>query len=52
MLGLCCYTGFSLVVAIGDYYLIAVHGLFIAVVSLVKHRLQGLGAVGIATPGL
>ena len=45
--------GFSLVAAIGDYSLIAVHGLFIAVVSLVvKHRLQGLGAVGIATPGL
>ena len=34
VLGLCCCTGFSLVVVIGGYSLVAVHGLLIAVASL------------------
>ena len=38
MLGLRCSVGFSLVVASGDYSLVAVHGLLIAVVSLVAEH--------------
>ena len=38
-LGLHCYTGFFLVVAIGGLLFIAVHGLLTAVTSLVEHRL-------------
>ena len=38
VLGLCCCTGFSLVAASGGYSLV-VSGLFIAVASLVEHRL-------------
>ena len=34
VLGFCCYTGFSLVVANGSYSLVAVHWLLIAVVLL------------------
>ena len=34
MLGLCCCMGFSLVVASGDYSLIALHRLLIVVASL------------------
>ena len=42
MLGLCCCAGFSLAAASGGYSLVAVHGLLIAVASLVvEHRLQG-----------
>lgn len=33
------HEGFSLVAAGGDYYLVAVLGLFIAVASCVEHRL-------------
>ena len=39
VLGLCCYTGFSLVVASGGYSLVVACGLLIAVVHLiVEHR--------------
>ena len=38
VLGLCCSAGFSLVVASGGYSLVAVHGLLIAVVSLVAEH--------------
>ena len=42
MLGLCCCAGFSPAAASGGYSLVAVHGLLIAVASLVvEHRLQG-----------
>ena len=36
-LGLLCCTRLSLIARNGGYSLVAVHGLFIAVVSLVKH---------------
>ena len=40
VLGLCCCTGFSLVVVSGGCSLVAVHGLLIVVTSLVaEHRL-------------
>ena len=38
VLGLCCSAGFSLVVASVGYSLVAVHGLLIAVVSLVAEH--------------
>ena len=38
VLGLCCCTGFSLVVVIGGCSLVAVHGLLIAVASLVAEH--------------
>jgi len=41
VLGLCCYTVFSLVAASRAHSLVAVCGLFIAVVSLVEQRLKG-----------
>ena len=41
MLGLCCWEGFSLVVASGGHFPVAVHELLIAVASLVaQHGLQ------------
>ena len=45
VLGLCCCTGFSLVVASGGYSPVAVHGLLIVVASLVAElgsRAHGL----------
>ena len=49
MLGLRCYRGFSLVAAIGAYSLVAVHGLLLAVVSLVgQHQLWGLRSLVVA----
>ena len=40
VLGLCCCTGFSLVVVSGDYSLVAVRRLLIVMASLVaEHRL-------------
>ena len=45
--------GFSLVAASGSYSLVAVHGLFIAVASLVvEHRLSGAWASGVVALGL
>jgi len=45
VLGLCCFTGFSLDVVSGAYSLVAVHALLIAVASsVVEHRLQGAQA--------
>ena len=41
MLGLGCFSDFSLVVASGDYSLIVMRRLLIAVTSLAEHRLQG-----------
>ena len=38
VLGLCCYMGFSLVVASGGYSLAAVHRLLTAVASLLAER--------------
>ena len=38
VLGLCCCVGFSLVVAIRVYSLVAMHGFLIAVVSLVAEH--------------
>ena len=38
-LGFCSFMGFSLVVARRGHSLVAVHGLLIAVASLVEHRL-------------
>ena len=63
MLGLCCYTGFSVVVESGDYSLAVLRGLLIVVASLVvglalEHvgfsSYQQLWLVGsvIAAPGL
>ena len=44
MLGLCCYTGFSVVAASGGYSPVVVRRLLIAVASLVKeHGLYVLG---------
>ena len=37
--GLCCCAGFSLVAEGGGYSLVVVHGLLVAVVSLVEHGL-------------
>lgn len=39
VLGLGCYTGFSLVAPRGVYTLVAVYGLLIAVASLAEHGL-------------
>ena len=45
VLGLCCYTGFSLVAARGDEPPVAVYGFLTAAASLVKeHRLNSCGA--------
>ena len=52
VLGLCCSTGFSLVVTNGGYSLVTVHRLLIAVASLVKHRLQGSQASVVVAHGL
>ena len=52
ILGLGCCVGFSLVVASGGYSLAAVHGLPIAVVSLVEHGLEGEQASVIAAQWL
>ena len=53
MLGLHCYTGFSLVAAGRGYSLLAVHGLLTAAASLVAEcRLQDTQASVIAVPGL
>ena len=53
MLGLCCCVYFFPLVAAGeDYSLVAVHGLLIAVASLVEYGLQGTRASVVATPRL
>ena len=53
MLGLCCCSGSSLVVASGGYSLAMVHRLLIAVASLVaEHRLWGTHTSGLAAHGL
>jgi len=52
VLGLCCYTVFSLVAASRAHSLVAVCGLFIAVVSLVEQRLKGALASVVVAPGL
>ena len=59
MLGLCCCSGLSLVVASGDCSLVAVHGFLISAASFVGHGLQGVQASAAvacgsaaATPGL
>ena len=44
VLGVHSDTGFFLVVASGDHSIDAVHGLLLAVASLVEHRLQGTWA--------
>ena len=57
--GLCCCTGFSLVVLSGLCSLVAVHGLLIVRASLAQHgllghallQLQHVGSVAVA-PGL
>ena len=41
LLGFCCCTGFSLVVASWSCSLVAVHGLLFLIASLVEHRLSG-----------
>ena len=51
-LSLHCCVGFYLVVASGGYSLAAVHGLPIAVVSLVEHGLEGEQASVIAAQWL
>ena len=52
MLGFCCFEGFSLV-AVNGGYSVAVHGLLIAVASLVAgHGLWGMQASAVAVPGL
>ena len=52
MLGLHCRAGFSLVSASRGYSRVAVHGLLIAVASLVaEHRLQGARASVVVAPG-
>ena len=53
MLGVCCCPGFSLVAVSGGYSLVAVHGLLIAVASLVpEHGLSGAPSSVAATRGL
>ena len=53
MLGLGRCTGFSLVAVSRGYSLVAVHGLFIAVASLVaEHRLLGVWASAVVVPRL
>ena len=53
MLSLCCHAGFSLVLENGDYGLVVVHGLLIAVTSLVtEHGLSGGQASIVAAHGL
>ena len=53
MLGLCCCSGSSLVVASGGYSLAMVHRLLSAVASLVaEHRLWGTQTSGLAAHGL
>ena len=53
VLGLHCCAGFSLVVAKGSYSLVAVHGLLIAVASLVaEDRLEGMQASVVSARGL
>ena len=51
MLGLCCCVGFSLAVVIGPT-LAVVHGLLIAVTSLVEHGLSGVQASVVGAHGL
>ena len=53
MQGLRCSSDFSLAVESGSYSLVAVHGLLIAIASLVsKHRLEGEQASIAAAPRL
>ena len=52
MLGLCCCSGFSLVVASGGYSLLLAHRLLIAMAPFAaKHRLWGMQASVITAPG-
>ena len=52
MLGLCCCSGFSLIVVRGGYSLAAVHRLLIAVSSVVEHEVQSAWASVVVAPGL
>ena len=53
MLGLCCYAGFSLAAASGDYSLAAGHRILTVVASLVaERRLSGAQASVVVAPGL
>ena len=53
VLGLCCCTGFSLVVASGGFSLVEVHRLLVVVTSPVaEHRLQGIQVSVAAAPEL
>ena len=53
VLGLHCCLGFSLAVVNRGYFLVAVHGLLIAVASPdAEHRLSGMGASVVGAPGL
>ena len=52
VLGLCCFVGFSLVLVRGDYTLVLVHVLLIAVTSVVEHRLWGMQALVVVAHGL
>ena len=53
VLNLRCSVGFSLVEASGGYSVVAMHGLLIAVASLVvEHRLQGAWASVVVVPRL
>ena len=47
-----CCVGSFLVVASRNYSLVTVHGLFMVVASLAKHRFQGVQASVVAAPGL
>ena len=53
MLGLYCYTGFSLVAGIRGYLLVVVCRLLIAVASLVvEHEVSGMQASAVVVPVL
>ena len=52
VLGLCCCSGFSLIVVRGGYSLAAVHRLLIAVSSVVEHEVQSAWASVVVAPGL
>ena len=47
VLGLRCFMGLALVEVSGRYSLVAVHGLLIAVASLVEHRLPNTSLIAV-----
>ena len=52
VMGVCCYTGFSLAEVGGSYSLVAVHRLLIAMASLVaEHTLEGVWTQCLGLPG-